>query len=335
LEEKLRNSMDIYGAKAATAIIMRPSDGAILAMSSYPSFDPAEYYKYSDKEYKNPSISSSYEPGSIFKVLIMAAALDAEVIEPDTKCDICAGPLRVDKYWIETWNQEYNADSTMVDVIVHSDNVGMVFVGNKLGANRLYEYLSKFGIGELTGVDLQGEATPKLRDKESWSVVDVATASFGQGVAVTPMQMIRAVSSLANGGVITSPYVVEKIGGDGWEEKVNKQLSKRVISEKSANEITAMMVEAAKNGEAKWTHARGFKVAGKTGTAQIPIAGHYDKEKTIASFVGFAPYDDPEFVMLVTLREPETSPWASETAAPLWYEIAEDLFIYFGIQPEN
>jgi cell division protein FtsI/penicillin-binding protein 2 len=134
---------------------------------------------------------------------------------------------------------------------------------------------------------------------------------------------------------MVTPQVVDRIAGDGWEEDIDSKNETRVISVETAKEMTAMMELAAESGEAKWTHLRGFKVAGKTGTAQIPIAGHYDEEKTIASFVGFAPYDDPKFVMLVILREPSTSPWASETAAPLWYSIAKDLFLYFGIQPEK
>ena len=222
----------------------------------------------------------------------------------------------------------------MVDVIVHSDNVGMSFVGQKLGADALYDYLDAFGIGKVTGIDLQGEGAPKLRDRGTWNVVDLAVASFGQGIAVTPIQMVKAVGAIANGGVMYTPQVVDKLEGVGWEEDVKPEEGTRVISKKAADEITSMMVLAASSGEAKWTHLRGFKVAGKTGTAQIPISGHYDQESTIASFVGFAPANDPKFLMLVTLREPVSSPWASETAAPLWYQIAKDLFIYFGIQPE-
>lgn len=165
--------------------------------------------------------------------------------------------------------------------------------------------------------------------------MDLATASFGQGVSITPIQMVTAVSAIANGGILYTPQVVDGLFGEDWEEDIKPIEKVRVLSEKTAMEITAMMAEAAESGEAKWTHKKGFKVAGKTGTAQIPIAGHYDEDKTIASFVGFAPYDNPKFVMLVTLREPESSPWASETAAPLWYSIAEDLFVHFKIQPER
>lgn len=333
IEKRLKEGIERYGAKAGTVIVANPKNGAIMGVASYPSYDPREYFKYGQEFFKNPAVSSTFEPGSVFKVLVMAGALDAGAVRPDTKCDICTGALRVDKYSIETWDGKYFPDSTMVDVIKHSDNVGMAFVGQKLGADKLYDYLDAFGIGKETGIDLQGEAAPALRKRGSWNVVDLATASFGQGVAVTPIQMVRAVSAIANGGVMVTPQVVDKLQRDGWEEDVAPALGSRVISEEAASEMTAMMVEAAKNGEAKWTHLRGFKVAGKTGTAQIPIAGHYDSESTIASFIGFAPYDDPKFIMLVTLREPQSSPWASETAAPLWYSLARDLFPYYGIQP--
>lgn len=334
IEKRLKAGIERYGAKAGTVIVMDPKNGAVLGMESYPSYDPKEYSKFGNELFKNPAVSSSFEPGSVFKILVMASALDAGVVEPDTKCDICTGPLKVDKYQIETWDGKYFPDSTMTDVIKHSDNVGMAFVGQKLGVDKLYDYLNNFGIGSLTGIDLQGEAAPKIREKGTWNIVDLATAAFGQGIALTPIEFIRAAAAIANGGVMVTPEVVDKLSVDGWEDDIAPQIGKRVISQTAAAEITAMMAEAAKNGEAKWTYLKGFKVAGKTGTAQIPIAGHYDPEKTVASFVGFAPYDNPKFIMLVTLREPQSSPWASETAAPLWYSLAQDLFPYFGIQPE-
>lgn len=335
LERKLVEGISKYGAKAGSVVVMDPTDGKILGMSSYPSFDPSRYYEYKDELFLNPVISTSFEPGSIFKVIVMASALDASVVEPDTKCDTCDGPLKIGQYTIRTWNNVYHPNSSMVDIIVNSDNVGMAFVGKKLGVDRLYNYLKLFGFGEKSGIDLQGEFSPKVREKNKWSEIDLATASFGQGIAVTPIQMVRAVSAIANKGVMVRPHVVRKIVSKDWEKVVYPNETKRVISEEAAEKVTAMMVEAAKKGEAKWTYLRGFRVAGKTGTAQIPIAGHYDEEKTIASFVGFAPSDQPRFVMLVTLREPTSSPWASETAAPLWYSIAGELFKYFGILPEE
>lgn len=335
VEEKLKEGIEKYGAKSGTVIVMEPKTGAIKVMASFPSYDPFYYFNYGDEIFKNPAISYSFEPGSVFKVIVMASALDAGVVTPDTRCDICSGPLKIDKYFINTWNNKYNPDSDMTQVIVNSDNVGMSFVAFKLGKERMFEYLSRFGLGELTGIDLQGEIAPPLRGKDSWSEIDLATASFGQGVAVTPIQLIKAVGAIANKGVMVKPEVVDEILIDGVEKDIKPQVEQRVISEKASNEITAMMAEAAKNGESKWTYLRGFKVAGKTGTAQIPIAGHYDPEKTMASFIGFAPYDDPKFVMLVVLSEPTSSPWASETAAPLWYNIARDLFIFYKIKPNS
>jgi len=335
VERELKNGIEKYSASGGSVIVMNPKDGGIYAMSSYPSFEPDKYWNYSDEYFKNQAISNGFEPGSVFKIFVMASALDSESVKVDTICDVCDGPYKVDKYYIETWDNKYYPDSTMTDIIIHSDNVGMSFISSKMGADLLYDYLDKFGFGRLTGIDLQGEFSPKLREKGTWNLVDLATASFGQGIAVTPIQLIKAAAIIANGGFDVTPQVVDKLQGEGWEYDINSQIGKRIISEQAAKDVTAMMVDAAKSGESKWTYLRGFKVAGKTGTAQIPIAGHYDEKNTIASFIGFAPADDPKFVMLVTLQQPQSSQWASETAAPLWFSIAKDLFSYFKIQPES
>lgn len=335
VEQKLKEGIEKYGAKGGTVIVMEPKTGAIKVMASFPSYDPFYYFKYDNSVFKNPAISNSFEPGSVFKVIVMASALDAGVVRPETECDICGGPLKIDKYFINTWNNKYNPNSTMTQVIVNSDNVGMSFVAFRLGKEKMFDYLNRFGFGKLTGIDLQGEVAPPLRNRNEWSDVDLATASFGQGIAVTPIQLVKAVGAIANRGIMVKPVVVDKVLIDGVNKDIKTQTEGRVISEKATLEITAMMVEAAKKGESKWTYLKGFKVAGKTGTAQIPIAGHYDPEKTMASFIGFAPYDDPRFVMLVVLSEPSSSPWASETAAPLWYNIAKDLFLFYGIHPDD
>jgi cell division protein FtsI/penicillin-binding protein 2 len=199
----------------------------------------------------------------------------------------------------------------------------------------MYDYLTKFGIGQKTGIDLQGVVAPKRRQKGTWNVVDLATTSFGQGVAVTGIEMLRAVSVIANGGYLVTPRVVNLVKGDGWEERVESEAPVRIISQEAATETTQMMVEAANRGEAKWCKIPGYNIAGKTGTAQIPVAGHYDATNTNHSFVGFAPSVNAKFVMLITLKSPQSSPWAAETAAPLWYAVAKDLFPYFGIAPDK
>ena len=338
IEKHIKEGVEKYGAKSGSIILMKPT-GEILGMASTPSYDPAKYNQAQQEVLKNPAVADSFEPGSVFKILVMASALDADVVKPDTKCDICTGPIQIGKYDIRTWDDKYHPLSTMQDVIVHSDNTGMVFVANKLGKEKMWDYLNKFGIGQLTNVDLEEEASPALRDRGAWGDIDLATSSFGQGVAITPIQLARATAAIANKGILPVPRVVEKIQGGTFEQKIPMQDQGRVISEEAAWEITQMMVAAVKYGESKWAAPKGFNVAGKTGTAQIPIAGHYDPNKTMASFVGFAPADPPaggpKFVMLVTLREPSSSPWASETAAPLWFQIAKDLFPYFGIQPTS
>jgi cell division protein FtsI/penicillin-binding protein 2 len=333
VEKHLAKGIERYGASAGSITVMDPQTGAVLAMASLPAYDPAEYYFYDKKLYLNPVIADAFEPGSIFKIFVMAAALDTKVVKPETKCDICAGPLKIDKYTINTWDNKYRPDSNMTDIIVHSDNVGMVFVGQKLGLKKFLHYFHQFGFGEKTGIDLQDEVIPAVRPDKKWSYVDLATASFGQGFLATGMQLLQAVNVIANDGELIQPRVVRQVIDDQREINIPIKVKRRVISPETAQQVTEMMVAAVSYGEAKWTKIKGYQVAGKTGTAQIAVGGKYAEEKTNASFIGFAPADKPKFAMLVTLKEPSTSPWASETAAPLWFSVAQDLFNYFNIIP--
>jgi cell division protein FtsI/penicillin-binding protein 2 len=334
LDNTLKEGVEKYGAAGGMAAIINPKTGAVTAMSSFPTFDPREYTKYSDKLYRDPLISDTYEPGSTFKPLIVAAALDAGLIKPDTRCNICAGPVSIGGYEIKTWNNQYHANSTMIDVIKHSDNTGMVFIGKALGLDRMMSYMKKFGIGDLTGIDLQGEVAPTVRPRDSWYPIDVATASFGQGITVTPIELLTAFTAIANGGRKMEPHVVSKIMTPEGEsiEILPKELG-RPISERAAKITTEMMVNAVDSGEAKFAKPKGYRIAGKTGTAQIPVEGRYDKDQTIASFIGFAPADDPKFLMLVVIDRPKTSIYGAETAAPIFFKVARNLFTYYGIPP--
>lgn len=330
LEVELLKGMDKYGAKSGEAVIMDPGTGAVMASASYPNYNPTDYWKFDQKWLKNPVISEGYEPGSTFKTVVMAAALDSGAVEPDTKCDICAGPINIGQYLIRTWDGKYHDGIDMTDTIIHSDNTGMVFAARKLGNDKLLEYIKKFGFGNLSGIDLQGETSPDLRPK--LKDIDLATASFGQGIAVTTIQMLRAVAAIANGGVMETPIVAGKIGTDNQSlSLVSRKPGERVISKETSDKLKEMMVRAVVNGEAKFAAPKGYRIAGKTGTAQIPVAGHYDNEKTIVSFIGFAPADNPKFAMIVKLREPTSSQWGSETAAPLWFNIAKKLLLYWEI----
>lgn len=332
-EKKLLDGIEKYGAKGGTVIVMEPKTGAILAMASYPSYDPAKYYNYPNEWYKNPGVSFYYEPGSTFKVLVMAAALNEKKINPDTKF-YETGPINIGGFTIKTWDQQYRGEISLSQILEYSSNVGMVDISAKLGDDLLLRYLEKLGFGATTGIDLQEEFSPDLRPSDKWYKIDFATASFGQGIAVTPLQMIRAVGAIANGGKLMKPYLVKSIELDNGKTIQTRNLVVRNVYNKEATSlVTEMMVSAVENGETRMIKPAGYRIAGKTGTAQIPIAGHYDAEKTIASFVGFAPVEDPKFIMLVTVREPTLSPWGSETAAPIFFSIAKDLFSYYSISP--
>lgn len=333
LEKELKKGIEKYSAVSGSLTILDPFTGGILAMASFPTYDPQNFFREDKVNFSNPVISSSFEPGSVLKPFVMAAAIDLGLVTPKTICDQCSGPVQIGEYEVKTWNDKYYPNTNMLEIIQHSDNVGMVFVSRKIGVRNLLHYLDIFGFSQKTGIDLQEESNPELRKENDWKEIDLATAGFGQGVAVTPIQLIRAMAAIANGGKLITPKVVEKIIDGDKEIKIKIEEGKQVIKPITAKIITEMMVNAVENGEAKWAKPKGYKIAGKTGTAQIPIAGHYDKEKTVASFIGFAPADEPRFVMLVMLREPKVSPWASETAAPLWFEMAKKMLQLLGVPP--
>ena len=316
-ENMLKDGIAKYKASAGNVIILESKTGKVRAMASFPNYDPGIFSQFPNTSYKNPNIADLFEPGSIFKVLVMAASLNEKVVTPDTQCDICAGPIQVGKYTIKTWNEVYHPNTTMTETIINSDNTGMVFAARKLGKDKFTQYLSEFGFGKKTDIQLQEEVTGVLRDAKDLGDIDLATNSFGQGIAVTPIQIISAVNAIANGGFYLKPTIVEN--------QVSK--GKQILSPEAASQTTQIMIQAVDMGEAKFAKPKGMVIAGKTGTAQVPIEGHYDATKTIASFIGFFPADNPQYTMLVTLNEPQTSQWGSETAAPLWFGIAKQLML--------
>lgn len=334
LEKKLRLGIEKYQAVSGMVVVLDPKTGNILAMAVSPSFDPTTYHRYEEAVFKNPIISSTFEPGSTVKSAIMAAALDANVVSPETICTACDGPVTIADYSIRTWNEKYYPQSTMVEVIQHSDNTGMVFVARKLGLDRMLSYFTKFGIGEQTNIDLQGEVSLPLRARNAWYPIDLATVGFGQGISLTPMQLLTAFSAIANEGKRMEPHVVSQIETeDGKRVNIAPKVVGRPISPQTAKVITEILINAVNKGEAQWTRLKGYRIAGKTGTAQIPIAGHYDPDKTITSFIGFAPADDPKFSMLVVLDRPTVRIFGAETAAPIFFDIAKDILAYYNIAP--
>lgn len=335
-EQKLKDGIEKYGALGGMIGIMDPKSGDIIAMASMPSFSPQKYWEYDEDLYKNPFITNTYEPGSTLKPIIMAGALDAGLITPQTKCPICGGPVTVSDYDLHTWNDKYYKDTNMIEVIQHSDNTGMVFVALKLGVDRMISYLSRFGIGKLTDIDLQGETAPSFKQRNAWYEVDLATTGFGQGISVTPIELLVAFSALANEGRIMQPRVVSAFeNSNGQVLKIPTKVKGTPISAKTAKVMTEILINAVEKGEAQWARVKGYRIAGKTGTSSIPVAGHYDPTNTITSFIGFAPAEKPRFVMLVILNKPRVSIYAAETAAPLFFDIARDLLSYYGIPPSE
>lgn len=317
-EKNLREGLEKYQAISGNIIVMETATGKIKAAASYPNYDPNIFSRFPSQYYKNPVVGDLFEPGSIFKVLVMAAGLNEKVVDSDTQCDACSGPLQIGKYFIKTWDDKYRPNLTMTDAIINSDNTGMVFVAKRLGGEKFANYLKLFGFGQKTGIELQDEVTGVvIDDGNSYREIDLATNSFGQGIAVTPIQMIAAVNTIANQGHYIRPSILSDYKSNGY----------KVLDQESVLKITEMMKKAVESGESKWAKPAGLSVAGKTGTAQIPIDGKYDPEKTIASFVGFFPAEKPKYTMLVSLREPKTSIWGSETAAPLWFSVAKQLML--------
>lgn len=336
VEKKLKSGIARYGASSGMVGIMDPKTGEIISLAAFPSFDPTTYYEFEPELYKNPFISDLYEPGSTFKPLVMSSALDAKLVTPTTKCDICAGPVAIGGYDIHTWNDEYQKDINMIETIQHSDNTGMVFVAQKLGLDGMLNFLSKFGIGDTTGIDLQGEVYAPLKEKKQWYEVDLATTGFGQGISITPIQLLTAIGAIANEGKRMEPHVVAAVeNNEGKFIKIEPKVIHNPISGQTAKVMAEIMVNAVNKGEASWARVKGYRIAGKTGTASIPIAGHYDPNQTIASFVGFAPSNDPKFVMIVIINRPTTSIYGAETAAPVFFDIARSLLNYYGIPPEG
>lgn len=335
IEEELKAGVEKYGAEGGSVLVMNPKTGAVLGMATYPTFDPNYYYAIADPRVQlNPVVSDLFEPGSILKPVIMAAAMEEGKVEPDTTF-VDNGPVKVAEYTINTFDGKHHGVQSMTQVLEQSNNVGMVWVGQQLGAELLYDYFRRFGLGEKTGIELEGETQRELPDPSQWNVTTVATTSFGQGIALTPLQALNAINVLANDGRLMRPYVVEKIRrSSGAEELEQPQVVGEVVSSMTAEKLSAMMVSVIENGVAGLARVPGYYLAGKTGTAQVPDdRGKYSPDRKIISFVGFGPVEDPRFSILIKLNNPAGLSFASGTAAPMFKNISERLIKYYQIPP--
>ena len=335
IEKELKEGVERYGAERGTVIVMHPKTGAILGMATYPTFDPNTYYAVKDARVQsNPAVSDIFEPGSILKPVIMAGAMEEGLLEPDTTFTD-SGPVKVAKYTIDTFDGKHHGVQTMTQVLEQSNNIGMVWVGQKMGAETMYDYLRRFGVGERTGIGLDGETQTNLKEPDDWNVATIATTAFGQGVALTPIQAINAINTIANDGKLMQPYIVSRLRSPSGEEKETKPtIVRNVVSQNTAEKISAMMVSVIENGVAGSAKVPGYYLAGKTGTAQVADeTGKYSKDKKIITFAGFGTVEEPQFTMLIKLDNPRGLSFASGTAAPMFRKISEKLLNYYQVPP--
>lgn len=342
-ENLIKKSVEKYGAKGGQIIIMDPSTFEIIAMATDKSFDPNNYAKEAkDKTvniFSNPNTADSYEPGSILKVMTMAGGLDSGSVTAATE-ETFPAYVEIQGHKIWTWDKKAHGKENMTQVLETSDNVGAIFVQQRMGKSTFYDYFrDHFGFGEKLGIDLDSESPGQIQPLRQLQDVEAANMAFGQGIAATPLQVICAFASLANGGKMLEPHVVKEIiehqnGGDQVKE-VKPKFIRQVVSKETAETAKKMMEDVVLYGYGKEAAVPGYSIAGKTGTAQIPVPGGYSEDKTIHSFVGLAPLNNPKFVALIKLDEPATSPWASYTATSVFSELASHLFEYYQIPPNK
>jgi cell division protein FtsI/penicillin-binding protein 2 len=338
VESILDQALTNYGAENGTIVVMNPRNGEILAMATTPRLNLNNYSDYfllydNGSQY-NSAIGTSYEPGSIFKVLTMAAALDTGTVRPDTSF-MDTGSIQVGGITIQNWNRDSWGQQNMIGCLQHSLNVCLAWISTQMGPQTFYGYMERFGIGHPTGIDLAGETMGRLKvpGDSDWYSVDLGTNAFGQGVAVTPLQMLMAVSAIANDGHMVTPHVLYAMLRDGHQYNVPSQYAGSPISTETARTLNEMLSISLQE-ESSQALVPGYRVAGKTGTAQIPTEYGYDAFHTNASFIGWGPVDDPQFMIYIWLQKPSTSIWASETAAPVFSQVAEQTVILLNIPPD-
>jgi cell division protein FtsI/penicillin-binding protein 2 len=335
IEEELKKAIIGYGAQRGSIVVMEPKTGAVLGMASYPAYDPNNYSASNERLFFDPIVSEQYEPGSVFKIITMAAGLDAATVTPESTI-YDGGQIEVGGRVIYNWDRQGHGTVDMTGVLAQSLNVGATQVAVGLGKDRFYTYVKRFGFGRLTEVDLdsEGPGTLKTPKDASWHESDLGTNSFGQGIAVTPIQIATAVGAIANDGLLMKPYITERIVDGERELIIKPTVVRRAVSQETAQTLTGMLVKALQYADSN-AQVPGYEVAGKTGTAEIPVPGGYHPTLTLASFAGFLPADDPQVLVLVIIDRPTSSRWGSQTAAPMFSRIAEQLVILLDIPPDS
>jgi len=336
-ESLLKEAKENFNIDSGQIIVLEPSTGKVISMVNFPGFNPNQYSKEKDLGvFQNSTTQKIFECGSVLKPITMAIALNEGKITPDTTYDD-EGFVKVGVETIYNFDRTKKyGTQTMTQVLEKSLNTGAVFVSKLIDHQVYLEYLDKFGLGEKTGIDLQGEVSSRNENLRNGREINFATASFGQGIEMTPIQLIRAFSVIANGGNLAKPYVVEKIVSNQGEEIENKpKINKEILNQQTVSQLTTMLISSVKNGFAKKAGVLGYYVAGKTGTAQVPYEGKagYYPDRTIHSFLGFAPALNPRFVILVKLDNPKGTS-SGESAAPIFSKLSQYILNYWQIPPD-
>lgn len=345
VEKMIKDGVEKYDAVSGNVIVMDPYTGKVIAMANYPTYDPSDFsvddsemvqdgeQERKKAERRNLSIQQTYEPGSVMKPMTVSAAVDLGLVSSTTTFDD-AGPVYYSDYKVDNWDLKHHGVITVQRLLELSNNIGAAWVGHKVGTEKLRDYLSNFGYGKKTGIELQGEDTGILLPASDWSDIALANISFGQGISATPLQVLNAFNVIANGGNLYQPLIISKIDDGKKVLEMQPKKIRRVVSTETAEEMVAMLENAAVSGEAKFYVLKDYKIAGKTGTAQIPEKGGYSADKTNATFVGFLS-GDRRISMIVKLEEPKTSVYASMTSVPLWMDIMSELVKFYGIAPDR
>ena len=335
--EILARGVEEFKADTGTAVVLEPKTGRVLAMCGAPDFYPGDYGNVEDaRVYNNTAIFQAYEPGSIFKPFTMAAAIDVGAVKPDDRFTD-TGSEKFEDFTIHNAADKVFGNVSMIEVLEESINTGMVWVMRQMGHETLREYIHKFGFGQPTGIELKSEVAGTIKSLDERSEVYAATAAFGQGLTVTPLQIVTAYAALANGGILMKPYIVDELRyADGTIEKTTPQEVRRVISPAASTTIGAMLVSVVEYGHGKKAAVPGYYIGGKTGTAQIARHGVYSKTEFNGSFAGYGPVDDPVFAMVVKVENPKDGViYAESTAAPIFGEIAQFILEYYGVAPNR
>jgi cell division protein FtsI (penicillin-binding protein 3) len=341
VERELARAIEERHAKRGSAIFLDPRTGGVLAMASYPTFDPNDFGAYPPESWRNRAVADVYEPGSTFKIVTAAAALEAGVVREDERIDCGMGSITLYKDIRVHDHQRYGM-LTFAQVIAHSSNIGVIRVAQRMSGEKFYATIRGLGFGRPLGIDLPGESGGILHPVERWGLLEKDYIAFGQGVSVTPLQLVAATGAVANGGTLLRPHMVEAVSRGDRLERGEVRLAKyvsppvlgRPISVATATELARLLEGVVIEGTGKSAAVAGYRVAGKTGTAQIPVRGGY--RGYLPSFVGFAPADRPALVGLVAIAEPQGNEYyGAQVAAPAFGAIVRQVLLYRGVHPER